>query len=83
MTEVQKAKKVEPGFPKWKYHKTGKSKLIESKAAEDLLGLEWKASPADHGQPAHPYSDEQLALMEQAKVEEEKPRAKKNGITLE
>jgi hypothetical protein len=50
-------------FPKWKYHKNGKSKMIQSKAAEDLLGDDWKDSPALHGNHAHPHSDEQLAEM--------------------
>lgn len=33
-------------FPKWKYHRTGKSVIVEDRDAEDALGEGWANSPA-------------------------------------
>jgi hypothetical protein len=61
-----KPKPLDPHWPKWKYHPSGKSKLVGSEVEEKYLGELWKDSPADHGVVTHPHSDEYLAMHENA-----------------
>jgi hypothetical protein len=55
---------VDPRWPKWRYHKSGKSKMVQSKREEDFLGPEWKDSPAAFGQVTYPHSDEYMARQD-------------------
>ena len=58
-----KPKKVDTRFPKWKYHKDGRSKLVKSEREEKFLGDGWAESPADHGFIKYEHSEEYLAMQ--------------------
>lgn len=46
-------------YPKMKYHKTEEPMRIENVEEEELLGEDWKDSPADFGVITHPSPDQQ------------------------
>lgn len=58
MPVEEKKEKVDPVYPKAKYHAKSAPVLVHSAEEEKELGDDWKDNPADHGIVTAP-SDEQ------------------------
>lgn len=73
--EEKKSEKAEAKkhFPSWRYHKSGKSKLVKDEAEEKALGLGWAHSPAEFEEKAA----EEKPISDSKKVDEKKEQKAK------
>ncbi len=72
MKHQEEPEKLDPNFPKWLFHESGKKKLVANERELKFLGSAWKDSPAAFGIVTHPHSDEYLARQAaDAHVDEE------------
>lgn len=66
-------------FPKWKYHKDGRGRIVHSKELEEKLGPDWADAPHYETHPQSPPGLEDLYFGPPAEVPIEEPKKRGPG----